>query len=311
LSLSDFCKNYLKLSLTKLIDPDEQFYNTKEELNEMTKQIRTVAINVDTGGTGDFDLASRGLVFDRYCEGLAIGSSGRISSWQRETESPEPLIIRGLGKSGQEAIKKCWETGRDFYAIDTGYLQIANSLTKTYNRVTKNNLQNLGPIVKRPDDRLKKLNWKMNKAPTGSDILICAPSEKIMKFYGVDLEKWLTETVEEIKKYSDRPIVIREKPTRHDRVTTNTIWQALDTAYCLVTFNSIAATEAFLYGVPAIALAPNAASVVCNTNISDIEVLSTPSEFERTLLAKHLSYCQFTLHEMRSGYAWKIVNEGS
>jgi hypothetical protein len=25
--------------------------------------------------------------------------------------------------------------------------------------------------------------------------------------------------------------------------------------------------------------------------------------------AAHLSYCQFTEAEMRSGYAWKIVNE--
>jgi len=65
-----------------------------------------------------------------------------------------------------------------------------------------------------------------------------------------------------------------------------------------------------LYGVPAIALAPNnAASVLCNTKLSEIENLNRPTNDEILAFAAHLSYCQFTNEEMRSGYAWDIINE--
>ena len=79
----------------------------------------------------------------------------------------------------------------------------------------------------------------------------------------------------------------------------------------LVTFNSIAATEALLVGKPAIALAPNAAQALCNKNLHDVEALNYPSIDEVHAFARHLSYCQFTANELRSGYAWDILNEGS
>ena len=133
-----------------------------------------------------------------------------------------------------------------------------------------------------------------------------------MKFYNEDLERWLENTTTEIKKYTDRPIVVRSKPTRTERVTNKTIWQALaDDVHCLLTYNSIAATEAFLFGVPAIALAPNAATSVCNTKISDIENLIVPTQDLQYQLATHLSYCQFTSKELRNGTAWDILNESS
>jgi hypothetical protein len=132
-----------------------------------------------------------------------------------------------------------------------------------------------------------------------------------MKFYEKDLDTWLAETIDEIKTYTNRPIEVRLKPNRSERVTTNTIWDALDDAYCLVTFNSIAATEALLYSVPAITLAPNAASVLCNTALKDINNLYLPTKQEIVRFAAHLSYCQFNSNEMLNGFAWSILNEGS
>ena len=117
--------------------------------------------------------------------------------------------------------------------------------------------------------------------------------------------------MKEIKMYTDRPVVVREKPIRSLRTTTDTIWDALKDAYCLVTFNSIAATESLLFGTPAIALAPNAATVLCNTKISEIEHLNRPTVDEIESFARHLSYCQFNRLEMQNGLAWSILNEGS
>ena len=79
--------------------------------------------------------------------------------------------------------------------------------------------------------------------------------------------------------------------------------------HCLVTFNSIAATEALLLGKPAITLGPNAAQPLCKRRLEDIENLYIPSADEVEAWAAHLSYCQFTEIEMKNGTAWKILND--
>lgn len=258
----------------------------------------------------DYDDDSRKFVYDPVLEDFVIGVAGQLSKWDLEKSKKDtPLVIRGLATDSQRAIKHCQKNNIDFYAIDTGYLQPATK--KDYHRITKNALQNIGPIKQRPFDRLDKLKWKYRKPQAGNKILICPPSEKVMKFYELDLNEWLETVIDKIKTKTNRPIEIRRKPTRTERVTTNTIWQALEDTHCLVTFNSIAATEAILYSVPAITLAPNAASSVCDTDLNNIERPSLPNKLEITTFAAHLSYCQFTPAEMRTGYAWKILNESN
>ena len=108
----------------------------------------------------------------------------------------------------------------------------------------------------------------------------------------------------------DRPIEVRLKPTRSERVTTMSIESALqDNVHCLITYNSIAATEAILSGKPAIALGPNAAQVICNTKLEEVERLHIPDRDEVEAFARHLSYCQFSVPEMQDGTAWRILNE--
>jgi len=278
------------------------FYQTEEI--SMPKPVRIKAIY-----NTDYDEDSRNFDYDPVLEDFIIGISGQLSKWDLEKNSNVPLAIRGLATDSQRAIKRCKENNIDFYAIDTGYMQ--PSTKKEYHRITKNALQNLQPIQERPLDRLQKLNWKYRKPRIGEKILICPPSEKVMKFYDLDLNEWLDNVIEQIKTKTNKPIEIRKKPTREERVTTNTIWQALENTHCLVTFNSIAATESILYSVPAIALAPNAASTICDVDLDSINNPTIPTKEQITAFAAHLSYCQFTSKEMRNGYAWKILNEGS
>ncbi len=258
---------------------------------------------------GGINYAKKGYEYDLFLVSFILGSGGIISSWEKEEQTDNALVIRGLGGGSQKAIKHCWKHNRTFYAIDTGYM--GNNKSKIFHRVTKNNLQMLGPIIKRPLDRLEHLNYQFKKFTPGSKILICPPSEKVMNLWGQpDPETWTTQVIEELKKHTDRPIEVRLKPTRSERVNTKTIEAALaDNVHCLITYNSIAATEALLNGKPAIALGPNAASVICNRKLSDIENLRIPTKDEMIAFAAHLSYGQFTEAEMKSGYAWQIVNE--
>ena len=228
-------------------------------------------------------------------------------------DSRDPIVLRGILK--HKIMKQCWEDQRDFYYVDTGYFGNEKTQTnpngwKYWHRIVKNDLQH-GEIVARPDDRFKKFNktfspWKKN----GTKILIAAPDEKPCKFYGVDKETWLRDTVETIKKFTDRPVEIRERAkNRIDRIANDTLQQALDNdVFALVTFNSVAAVESIFHGIPAFTLAPaNAASPVSLQDLSQIDKPYYPDYDKLYAWGCHLAYGQFHVSEMNSGSLREIL----
>jgi len=258
-----------------------------------------------------------------FLTAFAAGSDGLEISPKKfvyEENPTMPISFRGITKGG--LINRCWEDKRDFYFMDTGYF--ANYVTKNnpkgfkrWHRIIKNNVQHLGPIIDRPNDRWRrlveefpKLGWKGWKR-NGKSILLVVPSEKPCKFYGIKSHEWINGTIDTLKKYTDRPIVVRNKaPIRTERAAVYTIYDQMDEdIFAVVTYNSIAATEAVAYGIPAFSLAPNAASAVCSDDLSKIE---TPFYPDRELVHKwccHLSYGQFHVDELTDGTAWRILNE--
>lgn len=315
LTLPESKKKLINDVLNKIVDPNQYYfsYNSIDSSMDsfMGNKVATINSTEDDNSGGAFNYAAKGYEYDPYLTSFILGSGGYISDWKREADTDSALVIRGLGGGSQKAIVHCWETGREFYAIDTGYL--GNVKTKEWHRVTKNALQNQGPIVNRPDNRLAKLGYQYKSFTAGSKILICPPSEKVMNLWGQpDPETWTKQVIAELKEYTDRPIEVRLKPIRSERVSNKTMEQALsENVYCMVTYNSIAATEALLLGKPAIALGPNAATVICNSKLSEVENLKIPSKDDMIAFVSHLSYAQFTVKELQNGFAWNILNDNS
>jgi hypothetical protein len=227
--------------------------------------------------------------------------------------STEPIVLRGILK--HKIMKQCWTDSRTFYYVDTGYFGNERTAAnpngwKYWHRIVKNDLQH-GEIIPRPDDRFCKFKKVINSwKKAGRKILIAAPDEKPCKFYGITKEQWLKETVETIKKYTDRPVEIRERaPNRIDRIKTSTLAQALDDdVFALVTYNSVAATESVFHGIPAFTLAPsNAASPVSSQDLSQIDTPYYPDTDKVYQWACHLAYGQFHVSEMKDGTALKIL----
>ena len=231
--------------------------------------------------------------------------------------STEPIVLRGILK--HKIMKRCWEDGRDFYYVDTGYFGNERTVGnpngwKYWHRIVKNNLQH-GEIVARPDDRFRKFNktftpWKKD----GRSILIAAPDEKPCKFYGTTKDQWVEHTINKIKQFTDRPIIVRERaPKRIDRVATDTLNAALDRdIFALVTFNSVAAIESIFHGIPAFTMAPcNAASPVA---LQDLTRIDTPYYADKDKLyawACHLAYGQFHIDELKNGTAMNLLRTTS
>ena len=133
-------------------------------------------------------------------------------------------------------------------------------------------------------------------------------SDKPARYYGIDMDKWRTDVVQTITENTDRPIVIREKASRPERIK-KTIYEELDDAFAVVTLQSIAATEAILYGVPAFTLAPNAAHLLTSQELTGIEHPLYPDQDLVYKWACHLAYGQFHIDELKDGTARRILNE--
>ncbi len=317
LHLPDQKKKLIKTAFNILKDPDGNYYDIdiKEQIMAIRGD-RVAAINPGTIVDGGTDPTRKGLLFDEYLEAFVLGSpAGKLIEWTAEQEKETiPLVIRGLGKQSQLALKSCMHYKREFYYIDSGYMGNETTKSKIFHRVTKNNLQNYGPMISRDHERLPKLGYKFKPfLKTGSKILICPPSNKVMKFWGQPLaEDWTKSVTKQLKKITDREIVVRLKPKRFERISDKNIIFALqDDIHCVVTYNSIAATEALLNGIPAVALGPNAAQVLCNNSLEDIDDPYYPNLDEMLAFAAHLSYAQFTRREMQDGTAWRILNESN
>jgi hypothetical protein len=254
---------------------------------------------------------------DEYINMFARGSECEVTNTQDFVyeSSKNPIVLRGILK--HKIMKQCWKDQRTFYYVDSGYFGNQKSDQnpmgwKYWHRVVKNNLQH-GEIIPRPADRWEKFGLKLEDwKREGRKILIAKPDAKPCKFYGIDLDQWVEQTVNTIKQHTDRPIEIRERaPNRIDRIQNSTLKEALDNdVFALVTFNSVAATESIMYGIPVFTMAPcNAASPVASQDLSLIETPYYPEKDKVFAWACHLAYGQYHVSEFKSGQAYRMLQD--
>lgn len=233
-------------------------------------------------------------------------------------ETSKPMVVRGV--TSKSEINQCQQINRSFYYIDTGYVgnfpSIGNpSGKKIWHRIVKNDLQHIKPrdvpsdrwdkLVKQ-DPRLEWKGWKdYNKK-----ILLVLPNPKACRYYDIDCDKWIAETTEKIKTYSNLPIEVRIKGSRSERNQGYSIYSAFDSGvYATVSFNSIASLESVLYGIPAFVSVPCAASSLCSTDLSTLLNPIRPEKKDILKICHTIAYGQFTQEEILNGYAWNILNE--
>lgn len=242
-----------------------------------------------------------------------------IERWQYEDDTGSGLVLRGIMK--HKIMKRCWQDGRQFRYMDTGYFGNRPSALnphgwKWYHRIVPNDLQH-GDIIDRPSDRWQKLAIKIQPwRRTGRSIVVVVPDEKACTFYDTAVDSWLEHTIEQIKQHTDRPVIIRHRTAdpdarTRDRSTSFASVLAGD-VHAVVTFNSVAATESILAGIPAFVNAPaNAARPVANTDFSRLDdPWYADSDFVQAW-ACHLAYGQFHIDELSNGTALRILDEYS
>ena len=205
---------------------------------------------------------------------------------------------------------------------------------KKWQRFTKNNLQirdhlNYAQLdfltdVKVLKKRFKDItnidydNYKPKRPVEGESILIIPPSLntirglKVMKHMDFEQDYYIEFITKEIRKYTDRKIIVRQKPNRKERTLNGkTLLQQLkkDKVHCLVAYNSIAAFEAIQEGYPAVTLGPNCANYLADNELKNLEKPYFADDEKIREHSLYLSACQFNIEEFRNGYAMKQIEQ--
>lgn len=137
-------------------------------------------------------------------------------------------------------------------------------------------------------------------------------------------EGFISYTINQIKKYTDRSIRVRMHPLRQEQqlevlknfdieISTNThgagvleggdgLYKDFSNAYAVVGFNSNALTESVGEGIPTFSMC--ASSMAWDCSNKNLENLENPILFERNQWLYNLGYCQWREDEIARGDPW-------
>lgn len=177
-------------------------------------------------------------------------------------------------------------------------------------------------------DQVDPLRWKkISQAhnlslrdwrQTGNHILICTQRNGGWSMKGLGVIDWLNQTVAEIKKHTDRPIVVRPHPGDKNAKTylveNNPLWHKstnpnilddLQNAWAVVVYNSTPGVAASIQGVPAFITDPlPRTSQAFGVADTDLSLLEKPTMPDRQQWIERLSMCHWSYDELSSGEAW-------
>jgi hypothetical protein len=154
----------------------------------------------------------------------------------------------------------------------------------------------------------------------GNHILICLQRNGGWSMRGLDVMDWLNDTINEIKQYTKRPIIVRSHPgdkkvntylkIKHKNVFLSDkkrLTDDLQNAWATVVYNSSPSVASAIEGVPVFVTDPtpeySQSFDVANLDLKDIE---NPKLLERQLWIEKLSMCHWNFDELKSGEAWQF-----
>jgi|TARA_B110000908_G_C10257063_1_gene456331 hypothetical protein len=164
--------------------------------------------------------------------------------------------------------------------------------------------------------------WNLDNGPT---VLICCQRDGGWSMDGEGVVVWLVKTINEIRTYTDRQIIIRfhpgDKKVRDHvrelakykiskiRISSNQdIMKDFALAKCVINYNSSPAIVSTIEGIPTIQLDPmrSQAKEVVSHSLKQIE---TPQMFDREPWLRKLAQCHWTLDELATGEAWRHMRK--
>jgi hypothetical protein len=159
----------------------------------------------------------------------------------------------------------------------------------------------------------------------GEHVLICGQHDRSLQWQNMpNASQWFSDTIAEVRKYTDRKIVIRPHPrcpiVPVEHQFKNVIKQApakragtyddydirFDNAHAVVSWTSNPGIRAVINGYPVFTGPTSLAYLVANHNLADIE---SPQMFDRQQWLNDLAWTEFTIQEIAQGLPLKHLTE--
>lgn len=232
-------------------------------------------------------------------------------------------LIRGTHK-----LKPFFETNRWYYFDQPYFYYTHYQNHKDFNdqwyRINVNDVQTTkiddnpkhmeryNKLLETSPEEIELQNWRTS----GSHILVIPPSFHTARWFGINENKWVHDTVNKIKQHTDRPIKIRYKYKDglkfggpKERVDSDKpLSEDLVDCWAMVSFHSMCASHAVRRGIPSFASEHSPAAPV-SYSLSKLDRIENPLMNEREKWMATLLGSQFKLEEMKSGMAYRYLNE--
>jgi hypothetical protein len=230
---------------------------------------------------------SFGIAFAKGCNGRAIRTT------TLRTKPFAAFMVPELYAAWDEVKRQ----NITYYYGDHAYFG-----RRVYFRCTKNAVQH-DCSGESNSHRFQALGVNIKHWTSGSTILLCPQSDIFHNLQGVPKGQWINKTITELRKHTDRPILVRDKARG---MTTEAQFRSnLKNIHAVVVFTSIAGVQAALEGIPCFATHDCASAKFGTTDLSLIENPVKPEN--RYEMASVLADNQWTLQEIEQGMAWQSL----
>ena len=224
-------------------------------------------------------------------------------------EDADAAVFIGCNQVVKEAYDAYLAAGKHTIYIDKGYLRYAEQGVvdpREYYRVAVDCFQPSDYVMDLGVDASRWERERINPRPwrTEGDLILYADVSRKYKDWFDLTDKDVEDDLQNLKNASLKSVVYR---SRNDETK---IYEALTKAWALATLGSNAAVDAILYGVPVIVTGVDCIALpIAGEKLFYDDGLYIPSDEERYRWLCGLAWCQFTLTEFETGFAWKKLNE--
>ena len=227
----------------------------------------------------------------------------------------------------RKLIKEFQEKNNDkLIVVELGFIN-----RDKYSSFGFDHISNFGNYPELPNDtkRLDKLKIDLkdlvyNNSPD-KYILFCTQVPWDTQVQDIDYNKWIIDSINELKKYTNRKIIVRNHPKHKARngfelydknffnknnidigFSNRTLEKDFENSYCVIAYNSTILVDAILYGRPV--LSGSTTSIVSDLTIKDFSTVENLTKFSKDDVIKCLSkvtYKQWSLSDFAKGKPFK------
>jgi hypothetical protein len=281
-------------------------------------------------------------ILDYFCQGVVASGDTAIAHRNLTTLDCDVALIQGFvhehGKSAphlqlrQNAVALQKKNQRRSLIVDSSLFLYSNKTNPLhYLRYSFDGVfpttgfyfdKEIDPTRWQKISRNLGISLKEYKT-NGNHILICLQRNGGWSMRGLDVMDWLNDTINEIKQYTKRPIIVRSHPgdkkvstylkIKHKNVFLSDkklLTDDLQNAWATVVYNSSPSVASAIEGVPVFITDPSPeysqSFEVANLDLKDIENPKLP---ERQLWIEKLSMCHWNFDELKSGEAWQFFKK--